>query len=156
MSYRFSINKQFNYIPSGPVVQEDADLPWYTGEEDLKNIDTLIVYVFDLPNHDLPSNSFKMNLTCLTNFKLDSCRHLNQYDRRFVYRRSNKDHDEYNYLKVILSILENYKDIREDRTKVGTYSMFGPQMEFDISESIPINHKVSCLESGLKRTSMVS
>lgn len=138
MSYRFSMTKQFYYIPSGPAVKEDMDLPWYTGEEDLSNIDTLIVYVLDILNHDLPSDSFQLNLNCFRDFKLDSCTHLNKNDRRFVYRRSTKEHDEYNYLKVILSILDNHKEIREDRTKVGTYSMFGPQMEFDISESIPI------------------
>lgn len=57
---------------------------------------------------------------------------------RFVtYKRSNKIHGEYQYLDTMRNILES-GEVREDRTKVGTLSVFGPQIRFDISKSFPI------------------
>lgn len=141
--YRFSMNKQFMSISMGPMVEEDKDLPWYTGKENITNIDKFVVYVLDIPNHDLPAHHVtdndRIDLQIFRDFTLDSCTYLNTNDRRFVYKRSITEHEEYNYLKVVLSIImDKSNEIREDRTKVGTYSIFGPQMEFDISRSIPI------------------
>ena len=44
-------------------------------------------------------------------------------------------HQEYQYLNLLSKILDKGK-LREDRT--GTLSLFGEQMRFDISNSIPI------------------
>jgi thymidylate synthase len=45
--------------------------------------------------------------------------------------------NEKQYLKVLQEILDN-GDFRDDRTGVGTISVFGKQLRFDISESIPL------------------
>ena len=46
-------------------------------------------------------------------------------------------HEEYVYLRLLDKILKQGR-FRNDRTKTGTLSIFGEQMRFDISESIPI------------------
>ena len=58
--------------------------------------------------------------------------------RNYSFERVNKKHDEWEYLNLMKTIVNKCDNIREDRTNVGTYSIFGPQMEFDILESIPI------------------
>jgi thymidylate synthase len=57
---------------------------------------------------------------------------------RFVkYQKTNKLHGENVYLDHMRNILEN-GDVRDDRTGTGTKSIFGGQLRFDISKSIPI------------------
>jgi thymidylate synthase len=46
-------------------------------------------------------------------------------------------HEEYVYLELLNKIITNGK-LREDRTGTGTISIFGHQMRFDISETIPV------------------
>jgi thymidylate synthase len=53
------------------------------------------------------------------------------------YNKSDKVSDEYNYLNLMKKILD-YGNTREDRTGTGTVSLFGTQMRFDISQSIPL------------------
>jgi thymidylate synthase len=48
-----------------------------------------------------------------------------------------KIHQEYEYLNLMQDILENGHQ-REDRTQVGTKSIFARQMRFDISKTIPV------------------
>lgn len=47
------------------------------------------------------------------------------------------EHQEYTYLNLLQKVLETGK-MREDRTGTGTLSIFGEQMRFDISDSIPV------------------
>ena len=57
---------------------------------------------------------------------------------RFInYIKSEKQHGEYVYLDHMKDILDN-GDTREDRTGTGTKSLFGGQLRFDISQSIPM------------------
>jgi dihydrofolate reductase/thymidylate synthase len=57
---------------------------------------------------------------------------------RFVkYTKNDKKHDEHVYVDHMKNIMDN-GDIREDRTGTGTKSLFGGQLRFDISESIPM------------------
>ena len=58
---------------------------------------------------------------------------------RFVkYKKSDKKHGEYVYLNHMKNILDN-GDIRDkERTGTGTKSVFGGQLRFDISQSIPM------------------
>lgn len=56
----------------------------------------------------------------------------------YVYKPTQEVHEEQGYLNLMSTILESSKNIRSDRTHVGTYSIFGPQLEFDLTESIPI------------------
>jgi dihydrofolate reductase/thymidylate synthase len=62
-----------------------------------------------------------------------------QCNYRFIkYKKSEKKHGEYVYLDHMKNILDN-GDIRDkERTGTGTKSLFGGQLHFDISESIPI------------------
>jgi thymidylate synthase len=46
-------------------------------------------------------------------------------------------HQEHAYLQLLDKVLKNGK-LRNDRTGTGTLSLFGEQMRFDISESIPV------------------
>ena len=69
--------------------------------------------------------------------------------RYIKYTRSQEPHDEYQYLKSkkahgeqiyidhMKNIIEN-GNVREDRTGTGTTSIFGGQLRFDISKSVPI------------------
>lgn len=47
-------------------------------------------------------------------------------------------HPEYQYLDLLQNILDTTKDIKEDRTGVGTYSIFGATLEFDVSTVLPV------------------
>lgn len=58
--------------------------------------------------------------------------------RTYVYRLAQEKHEEYNYINLLKTILKEGDQEREDRTNVGTCSIFGPQIEFDISRSIPV------------------
>lgn len=55
---------------------------------------------------------------------------------RFNYK-VNVTHDENQYLNLMSKVLTE-GELRKDRTSVGTKSIFGEKMEFDISEFIPI------------------
>ncbi len=57
--------------------------------------------------------------------------------RHVSYVRSNKRHEEHNYLQVFKDIIQKGTK-RTDRTGVGTIGMFGCQMRFDISYTIPV------------------
>lgn len=57
--------------------------------------------------------------------------------RVLYYRLSNKMSEEYKYLHMMNNILTNGNE-RSDRTGTGTISIFGTQMKFDISQSIPL------------------
>ena len=50
---------------------------------------------------------------------------------------TNKTNDEKTFLNTLSNIINN-GNIRDDRTGTGTVSMFGTQMRFDISKSIPL------------------
>jgi thymidylate synthase len=55
-----------------------------------------------------------------------------EYMKCFKYKTS-----ENNYLNLLKEILE-FGETRKDRTGTGTLSLFGPQIEIDISESFPL------------------
>lgn len=59
--------------------------------------------------------------------------------KHVIYERCSPSrmHGEYVYLNLLGDIYNTGK-IREDRTKVGTVSVFGRQMRFDISKSVPL------------------
>ena len=59
---------------------------------------------------------------------------------RFItYKLADPDsvHGEFEYLKNMQYIV-NKGNVRDDRTKTGTISVFGPQLRFDISKSLPL------------------
>jgi thymidylate synthase len=51
--------------------------------------------------------------------------------------RQEKEHEEYKYLNLMKDILEKGTD-KGDRTGVGTRSLFGTQLKFDLTKSFPI------------------
>lgn len=57
--------------------------------------------------------------------------------RFYIYSRTAKKNGEFTYLNHMQNILDN-GDVREDRTGTGTISVFGGQLRFDISKSIPM------------------
>jgi thymidylate synthase len=63
----------------------------------------------------------------------------NDYSFRFIHlKRSDKVSSENEYLKLGSHILKNGSSPRVDRTKIGTTSIFGHQMRFDISKNVPL------------------
>ena len=54
-----------------------------------------------------------------------------------VYERTDKKHEEYQYLERIDEIMRD-GEVCSDRTGVGTKSMWGVQMTYDISENFPL------------------
>lgn len=59
---------------------------------------------------------------------------------RFINYKKNtfgKKHEEFQYLDILKEILYS-GEARPDRTGVGTLSVFGKQMKFDISKSVPL------------------
>lgn len=72
------------------------------------------------------------------NFELKSSIKGYNEDLEFrIYKKTNKIHEEYQYLTCINNIL-NTKEIYDDRTGVGIKSIFGTQMSYDISKHIPL------------------
>jgi dihydrofolate reductase/thymidylate synthase len=62
----------------------------------------------------------------------------NEVMYRILHYKSTDDlSEEYKYIKFMNNILNN-GNIRTDRTNTGTVSIFGNQMKFDISHSIPL------------------
>jgi dihydrofolate reductase/thymidylate synthase len=57
--------------------------------------------------------------------------------RYITYTLSKSQHGEHGYLNTLKDILV-MGNKREDRTGTGTVSLFGPQLKFDISQSIPL------------------
>jgi len=46
-------------------------------------------------------------------------------------------HEEYQYLETIKEVIQN-GTLKDDRTNIGTYSLFGKMMRFDLKESFPL------------------
>lgn len=57
--------------------------------------------------------------------------------RHIVYQKGFEMHEEHKYLKLMRHIHQRGNK-RPDRTGVGTQSIFGPQLEFDIEKSLPL------------------
>jgi len=66
------------------------------------------------------------------------CEEYESAYRTYDYCLAQEKHEEYNYISLLKTILKEGNQEREDRTHVGTCSIFGPQIEFDISRSIPV------------------
>ena len=60
-----------------------------------------------------------------------------QYSLTFLKYVYNRTSDEMEYTSLLRSVMENGEE-RSDRTNTGTLSLFGPQIEFDISNSFPL------------------
>lgn len=86
---------------------------------------------------------------CDTYFPVDDFHHyeieeyselkeFNEIKYRFItYTRTDQKHGEFVYLDLMKEILDKGNN-RMDRTLVGTKSLFGKQVRFDISKSIPL------------------
>jgi dihydrofolate reductase/thymidylate synthase len=74
-------------------------------------------------------------------YEIDSYSPLYEMDslkyRYITYTLSKKVHNERVYINHLKNIIEN-GDEREDRTGTGTRSVFGGQLKFDISKSVPM------------------
>jgi dihydrofolate reductase/thymidylate synthase len=74
------------------------------------------------------------------NFKLVEVKRGGDDDMKLefrIYQRTDKKHEEYQYLERIEEIMRD-GEVCSDRTGVGTKSMWGVQMSYDISESFPL------------------
>jgi dihydrofolate reductase/thymidylate synthase len=87
---------------------------------------------------------FKMDYGCDMHFPFDDIKNMPQANEpvktRDYVRYSfmpKVGHDEYAYLDLLADVKEN-GDPKPDRTGVGTRSLFGKRLEFDISERLPI------------------
>jgi thymidylate synthase len=86
-------------------------------------------------------NIFLNNLPSKFKLKTISNKYLSKnglYSYRFLkYEESKNRSSEFQYTTLLKNIL-SYGNRRDDRTQTGTVSIFGTQLRFDISESIPL------------------
>lgn len=54
-----------------------------------------------------------------------------------MYQKEDKVHQEHKYLDLMHIVFERGEQ-RPDRTGVGTYSIFGPQLSFDVEHELPL------------------
>nr|QBK86422.1 MAG: bifunctional dihydrofolate reductase-thymidylate synthase [Marseillevirus LCMAC102] len=87
---------------------------------------------------------FKTDYECDQFFPWDAVRHYPTFQdiqktRDFIryFFAPNVKHEEYQYLDLLRTIADN-GEIKPDRTGVGTQSIFGAKIEFNISERLPI------------------
>jgi dihydrofolate reductase/thymidylate synthase len=87
---------------------------------------------------------FKTDYECDQFFPLEKVKDFDMFQN--VYKTKeytryfftpNINHEEYQYLNSLKHIMENGES-RPDRTGVGTTSIFGMKMEYDISERLPV------------------
>lgn len=68
----------------------------------------------------------------------DISTYLDEEELKLVTRyRKEKEHEEYKYLHLLQDILDK-GTVKTDRTGVGTKSIYGTQLKFDLSKSFPI------------------
>lgn len=110
----------------------------------------LIEYLFSIYHpkvsillYDKDIQGENLNLTPFKNYTLDSfepplfSESTHSKTTLLHYTYTPKSHQEYEYLNLMRDILDNGHQ-REDRTQVGTKSIFARQMRFDISKTIPV------------------
>lgn len=93
----------------------------------IDHIEYLYISLYN-SNHYIFNNNFKL---------LDHDNIIINNNKFLTYKKSKILHEEYQYLNL-LKELKDLKNIRQDRTNVGTYSKFGHTLTFNISESIPL------------------
>lgn len=80
----------------------------------------------------------RYKLIGVTDKKFDTQSKVNYRFLTYKTKRINETKtDEKEYLKLCQNVLDEGK-ARDDRTGVGTYSVFGRQLHFDISQSVPL------------------
>lgn len=70
-------------------------------------------------------------------FDWEISEHEKHKDVLFLKYTQKQNFNEANYLNL-LHVVNSKKETRIDRTKIGTKSIFGPNIRFDISESVPL------------------
>ena len=90
------------------------------------------IYVSHIPEDYLCDRFFPAEVLKLCQAKL---KHQYLKFKIVVYKPQLK-HQEYRYLDLITEV-KTQGDYNNDRTGIGTYSLFGKQLEFDIRERIP-------------------
>jgi len=87
---------------------------------------------------------FKTDYDCDQFFPWEKVESLEQFqdtqktqDYVRYFLKCDERHEEYNYLDLLFRV-STTGEKKRDRTSVGTRSLFGSQMEFDISERLPV------------------
>jgi len=143
MSYEMFIQFYTNFNPVVFVIggSQIYDLFMYRATHiyitDIKTIDNKDV---KFPVGKEP-NIFINHIPSKFKLKTVSEKHISKnglYSYRFLkYIQGDKRSDEYKYIDLMKNIISSGNK-RDDRTQTGTISIFGTQLRFDISETIPL------------------
>jgi len=96
-------------------------------DKSINTYNSFINYQYIIKNFQL-----KTNTSITTKCKLNLCDVIVEYRR---YNRYSTSEDK--YLELLREVLDSGEE-RIDRTKTGTLSLFGPQIEIDIENSFPL------------------
>ena len=147
MSITLGISKNYQFIVSEFDIEMKPMLYQMKSIYDLdsvqkNNVQQVYLSIFDKnissTNMSMSDLSFLESFQMIEYSKLYYSEKEACFYRNYLFERVDTKHGELEYLNLMKTIVNKCDNIREDRTNVGTYSIFGPQMEFDISESIPI------------------
>jgi|LauGreDrversion4_2_1035121.scaffolds.fasta_scaffold108807_2 thymidylate synthase len=107
------------------------------------NCEEILVSFLDFENFENKYDNF-IDKSLFNSFYMISCKNdkdyckLNNCNVYIEFTKYNKyKTSEISYINLINEVLDN-GEIRNDRTGTGTISLFGPQIEIDISESFPL------------------
>jgi len=79
-----------------------------------------------------------MDLNSYASYEHDNSVYVSKEEEKLLLRhRQKKQHEEYQYLHLLEDILE-HGVIKSDRTNVGTKSIFGTKLKFNLEHSFPI------------------
>lgn len=99
-------------------------------------VSTIYATHLDIKDKSYKADTFfpteKLNL-----FEIENVSKVSDIISFVTYKKSSqKFHQEYQYLQLLKYVVD--QEIRPDRTNVGTASIFGPRLSFDISNSLPL------------------
>jgi len=133
-------NNELKKIENKPIYIIGGEQIYTYFIENYKIHKIYITYIDELYECDTYFKELNNDKNDKNNFKLVeySEKYKDPVSYRFLeYVNTEKITDEYEYLHLLRNILKNGKK-REDRTGTGTIAVFGNQMRFDVSESIPL------------------
>ena len=121
------------FVIGGQQLYEEA----INHDECNKIYQTKIYKTFDCDTF-FPKLPNTFNLVDVSKFKLEGDIHFRYYTyQKNVYSHRFTNQEETNYIQLLRNIL-GYGEKKSNRTGVNTFSLFGKQLEYDLSDTFPI------------------